>query len=279
MQDLMSPLLFSLTMLSVTCEPGQVTSAETGGHCCYLGQVWSNLQARCVGVPTACPAGKRPEADSCVEACPMGQVSTLDTAGRCCWPNQVWSQGRNQCVGSPACPPGLAADGERCTAAPTYQPRPPSYQAPPMYPAPYVPPGAYQPYGPYQTQPLPPSSPEAALEQKLEWLKQERASVNYSGGIAALAVGVPTTILGFFLLGSRSTVGWGITSITVGSILSIIGTVAIPLTAGRARNLNLQIREAEDGLKALRRAHLIPPVETPVTPGLALVLSSPVFHF
>jgi hypothetical protein len=46
------------------CQGGRRITADTAGNCCWEGQVWSNLRARCVGVPT-CPAGARVQGEDC----------------------------------------------------------------------------------------------------------------------------------------------------------------------------------------------------------------------
>ncbi len=38
------------------CRPGQVSSADTQGHCCWPGQAWSSARNACVGAPE-CPSG------------------------------------------------------------------------------------------------------------------------------------------------------------------------------------------------------------------------------
>ena len=44
-------------MGGATCEAGMAVTADTAGHCCWAGQVWSNTRTLCVGVPTSCPPG------------------------------------------------------------------------------------------------------------------------------------------------------------------------------------------------------------------------------
>src|SRR5262245_13146897 len=66
------------------CPDGKSITDATAGHCCWPGQVWSG--GRCIGVPTACPAGMAPDAqhEKCAPApCRDGQVRTKDL--QCCW--------------------------------------------------------------------------------------------------------------------------------------------------------------------------------------------------
>ncbi|MBK7865357.1 MAG: hypothetical protein IPJ65_43530 [Archangiaceae bacterium] len=97
------------------CTDGRAKSADTRGHCCWQGQVWSSSRNTCVGVPLQCPAGLEVKGDNCLAACADGLAVGPDTQGHCCWPSQVWSSSRAACVGIPtACPPGKAPSGETC---------------------------------------------------------------------------------------------------------------------------------------------------------------------
>jgi hypothetical protein len=49
------------------CPYGQSVTVETGGHCCWSGQVWSTARQACVGVPQ-CPPGLAPTGESCAAA-------------------------------------------------------------------------------------------------------------------------------------------------------------------------------------------------------------------
>lgn len=50
--------------------PGQLTSEDTAGHCCWPEQAWSKLKGRCVGEP-ACMSGFVKSGETCqVEAAP-----------------------------------------------------------------------------------------------------------------------------------------------------------------------------------------------------------------
>ena len=92
------------------CPPGKVSTVDTGVECCWPGQVWSKLQARCVGIPS-CPEHLQVGGEGC---CPRGKVANADTRDRCCWPGQAWSRIEERCVGLPLCPEGRVADRERC---------------------------------------------------------------------------------------------------------------------------------------------------------------------
>jgi hypothetical protein len=50
----------------VSCLEGQSVGPETGGHCCWPGQVWSNSRSVCVGIPQ-CGAGFVVQGDVCVK--------------------------------------------------------------------------------------------------------------------------------------------------------------------------------------------------------------------
>lgn len=94
------------------CAAGMERSEDTGGKCCWPGQVWTD---RCVGTPTTCPDGHRATADGCeLQSCPTGRVRMKDGVN-CCWEGQGWSQARKQCVGAPtSCPGDLIVVGEDC---------------------------------------------------------------------------------------------------------------------------------------------------------------------
>jgi hypothetical protein len=51
---------------SGACPKGQVVTADTAGHCCWLGQVWSVTRQVCVGRPEACPPGHVADEAGCV---------------------------------------------------------------------------------------------------------------------------------------------------------------------------------------------------------------------
>lgn len=136
-------LLVARLLLAQVCPPGQSTSPDTAGHCCWANQAWSNLQSRCVGVPT-CGGGLRAEGEQCVTDCPEGQSVTEDTAGHCCWPQQAWSNSRAVCVGLPACPSGMSLQADGCVTtvslpAPRYEPPPPAPEPEPVPPPARVP--------------------------------------------------------------------------------------------------------------------------------------------
>lgn len=96
------------------CSDGKLITADSAGHCCWAGQVWSSSRSTCVGVPTQCPTGKKLEGETCATVCEPGKTVGVDTAGQCCWPAQVWSGSRKTCVGIPQCPAGLQVAGEQC---------------------------------------------------------------------------------------------------------------------------------------------------------------------
>src|SRR6185437_3273858 len=100
------------------CSDGKEKSADTGGHCCWALQVWSTV--KCVGVPTACPKGRKLDApkEQCVLAdCPAGMVRPLNDRNQCCWPGQAWSKTRDTCVGIPkSCPKTHEIQGETCVS-------------------------------------------------------------------------------------------------------------------------------------------------------------------
>jgi hypothetical protein len=94
-----------------SCTGGKETSADTDGHCCWPGQVWS--RNRCVGVPTSCPSRLTVNAagESCdLPTCLKGQ-NRADDGVNCCWPGQGWSRSRSICVGVPQCPKGMEIEG------------------------------------------------------------------------------------------------------------------------------------------------------------------------
>jgi hypothetical protein len=316
----MTWLVLLTTLSAAPCPQGQSMNAETAGHCCWGGQVWSKLQNRCVGAP-ACPAGMRAEGDQCVADCPAGQTQNPDTEGHCCWSNQVWSRTRGVCVGVPACPAGFAPSGETCVAAasappPAVQPPPPpqypqappqygqqpQYQQPPPPPQyPQQPPPQYgqpqygqpqygQPqYGqPQYGQPQYPPSPQltpnqtktAQLRAELVDLQARRAKLGFGGGIVGLAVGIPSTALGFFALSlarKESDVVWSTLLIITGSVLTIAGAIDIPVTAARRSSLSRQIAAKEKELAASERLGLLPRMDAPL--AMTFGLSSPVFTF
>lgn len=48
------------------CSSGQVSNADTSGHCCWPGQAWSRSKSKCVGAPD-CPSGTHIEGESCAK--------------------------------------------------------------------------------------------------------------------------------------------------------------------------------------------------------------------
>lgn len=100
------------------CPEGQVRSVDTQGACCWPGQAWNGT--RCVGLPTACPVGLEPHAEtqSCsLPECEDGRVRVADSV-HCCWPKQAYSTEQGRCVGEPDCPGSLIVKDETCVPKP-----------------------------------------------------------------------------------------------------------------------------------------------------------------
>ena len=99
------------------CSGGKEISADTGGHCCWPGQVWGD--GHCVGVPSQCPGNMilNVNNQACdLPACLQGQKRTSDGV-HCCWGGQAWSTTRAICVGVPQCPKGYEREGaESCVS-------------------------------------------------------------------------------------------------------------------------------------------------------------------
>jgi serine/threonine-protein kinase len=85
------------------CPPEKVQNEETGGHCCWPGQTWSDERSTCAG-EVRCPPGRRPRGERC--DCMAGMVEIGEPGGHCCFPGQRWSaaEGGGRCSGSPRCP-------------------------------------------------------------------------------------------------------------------------------------------------------------------------------
>ena len=107
----------STVATSEGCDTGMIRTADTRDNCCWHGQVWSNNQSQCIGIPTECPVGLVPDAvqQACVApACSSGQVRA-EGGTACCWPGQAWSQLRQECVGVPtSCPSSYEVYQETC---------------------------------------------------------------------------------------------------------------------------------------------------------------------
>lgn len=198
-----------------------------------------------MGVPS-CPAGLTPEGETCVVACPEGQAASADTSGHCCWPNQVWATSRSVCVGVPTCPAPLVAQGEACVAPPPPAPAPPQ-------------PAVVSPPPPQVRGPPPPAvaAPDASavLKAKLVELKAQRDKTSVVGGIIALAVGVPLTVVAALLLPGAESDGIGalyVTGIVLGVGCTIGGIIEIPSAASRRAKLNREIRDTEAQLRGLQ---------------------------
>ncbi len=134
------------------CPDGKVRNEDTGGMCCWDGQVWSSMQRRCIG-EAECPRGFIPDEDGedCLKGgCEDGRVPDGAT-GACCWPGQTWNPRARACQGKPDCPAELVAQEDDCVPIP---PKPEPVLVPEPDPEPYVPvkpgdfvrvePGTYQ---------------------------------------------------------------------------------------------------------------------------------------
>jgi hypothetical protein len=52
---------------AVECPRGQSITDDTGGHCCWGGQVWSKARETCIGIPQ-CPPDLQAQGEACVPA-------------------------------------------------------------------------------------------------------------------------------------------------------------------------------------------------------------------
>ncbi len=96
------------------CPTGQERSTDTGGLCCWPGQV--KARDKCVGKPTRCPAGHSVTNASCeLQKCSRGKERAADGI-HCCWPGQGWRSADARCVGEPSCPKGFEPQGEECVS-------------------------------------------------------------------------------------------------------------------------------------------------------------------
>jgi PEGA domain len=96
------------------CPGGREKTADTAGHCCWVGQVWADDSCR--GMPSRCPAGFR--VDEAQEACELAPCEAdrvrMGDGATCCYPGQVASKGA--CRGRPkACPEHFQPKGETCS--------------------------------------------------------------------------------------------------------------------------------------------------------------------
>ncbi len=57
------------------CDPGKTRSVDTGDHCCWPDQLWSNSKAKCVGKPH-CPPGMQAKAEDCTAVVAMNTTTT-----------------------------------------------------------------------------------------------------------------------------------------------------------------------------------------------------------
>ena len=128
----------------------------------------------------------------------------------------------------------------------------------------------------------PAASPQTtALEVKLTDLRKEHAGIGFGGDVLAICVGIPAMIIGsvvFSLARKGEDLFWGGFLFVDGLVLTLIGTISIPVKAAKKGRLTRQINETEAQLRAAQRATLFPPeLEKPL--GLAFALSSPVIRF
>ncbi|HEX5063666.1 MAG TPA: protein kinase [Kofleriaceae bacterium] len=49
------------------CDEGMTRTIDTGDHCCWTGQAWSNTKNKCIGAPT-CPPSMRAKGEACIAA-------------------------------------------------------------------------------------------------------------------------------------------------------------------------------------------------------------------
>ena len=92
------------------CPTGRVRHADTDGHCCFPGQVWSSDRGECLG--DRCPTAMVETDAGC--ACPEGMELASDEGIHCCWPGQEWSSRQSLCVGAPTCPEGWIVHDDQC---------------------------------------------------------------------------------------------------------------------------------------------------------------------
>lgn len=127
----------------------------------------------------------------------------------------------------------------------------------------------------------PPTPQTAALETQLVDLRKEHASIGFGGDVLAICVGIPAMIIGsviFSLARKGDDLFWGGFLFVDGLILTLIGTIDIPIKAAKKGRLTRQINDTERQLRTLQRATLFPPeLQQPL--GLAFALSSPVIRF
>lgn len=93
------------------------------------------------------------------------------------------------------------------------------------------------------------------MQTRLSALRTERASISPAGAIVALAVGVPATIAGAFLLSIASNEGEGVLSaimLVAGVTCVIAGIVGIPVSLAKKSRLSREIRDTEDELRRMQ---------------------------
>jgi serine/threonine-protein kinase len=57
------------------CDAGKTRSVDTGDHCCWPDQLWSNSKSKCVGKPH-CPPGMQAKAEDCTAVVAMNTTTT-----------------------------------------------------------------------------------------------------------------------------------------------------------------------------------------------------------
>ena len=63
------------------CPAGTTITADTAGHCCWPGQVWSSVSRTCRGIPT-CPPGSIARGEGCAALESGSQGTPIETEAR-----------------------------------------------------------------------------------------------------------------------------------------------------------------------------------------------------
>jgi sulfatase modifying factor 1 len=105
------PAVWGQLPTAAGCAVGLAASPESGGRCCWPGQVFNGVT--CLGAPV-CPTPYVAVGNGCeLGACDDGQVRAPDGL-HCCWEGQTFSLDVGDCVGAATCPPGSRWDGATC---------------------------------------------------------------------------------------------------------------------------------------------------------------------